>query len=112
MIETGVSYSANDWLHHFEHDLEDIHAHHCTYIVHCFSENEMVFARKRTAQFFKRTRDAKLNCWANPWAGLGLFGGEQFSAFVPHEPDACQILSTGQRAPGACPSALETMKET
>ncbi len=107
-IETGVSYFANGWLHHFERDLADILAHHCTYIVHCFSENELIFARKRTAQFFKMTRDAGLGCWANPWAVLGLFGGEQFSAFVPRNPDACQILSRGQRAPVACPSADET----
>lgn len=106
--ETGVSYFANGWLHHFERDLEDILAHHCTYIVHCFSENEMIFARQRTAQFFKMTRDVGLGCWANPWAVMGLFGGEQFSAFVPRNPDACQILSTGQRAPEACPSAPET----
>ncbi|MEO5886696.1 MAG: hypothetical protein ABIQ77_03450, partial [Anaerolineales bacterium] len=108
MIETGVSYFANGWPHHFERDLEDIRAHHCTYIVHSFSENELIFARKRTAQFFKMTRDAGLNCWANPWAVMGIFGGEQFSAFVPRNPDACQVLSTGQRAPAACPSADET----
>jgi len=106
--ETGVSYFANGWLHHFERDLEDILARHCTYIVHCFSENEMIFARQRTAQFFKMTRDAGLGCWANPWAVMGLFGGEQFSAFVPRNPDACQILSTGQCAPAACPSAPKT----
>jgi hypothetical protein len=108
MIETGVSYFANGWKHHFERDLEDIRAHYCTYIVHCFSENEMIFARQRTANFFKMTRGAGLGCWANPWAVMGLFGGEQFSAFVPRNPDACQILSTGQRAPAACPSANET----
>lgn len=108
MIETGVSYFANGWPHHFERDLEDILAHHCSYIVHCFSENELILARKRNAQFFKMTRDAGLGCWANPWAVMGLFGGEQFSAFVPRNPDACQILSTGQRAPAACPSAEET----
>lgn len=108
MIETGVSYFANGWPHHFKNDLEDIFAHHCTYIVHCFGENEMIFARKRTAQFFQMTRDAGLGCWANPWAVMGLFGGEQFSAFVPRNPEACQILSTGQRAPAACPSADET----
>lgn len=106
--ETGVSYFANGWPHHFKRDLDDILAHHCTYIVHSFSENEMVFARNRTAQFFKMTRDAGLGCWANPWAVMGLFGGEQFSAFVPRNPEACQILSTGQRAPAACPSAEET----
>ena len=108
MIETGVSYFANGWLHHFERDLEDILAHNCTYIVHCFSENEMVFARNRTKQFFKMTRGSGLGCWANPWAVMGLFGGEQFSAFVPRNPEACQVLSTGQRAPAACPSAPET----
>jgi hypothetical protein len=108
MIETGVSYFASGWPHHFERDLEDIQAHHCTYVVHCFSENELIFARKRTAKFFRMTRDAGLGCWANPWAVMGLFGGEQFSAFVPRNPDACQVLSTGQRAPAACPSAEET----
>lgn len=108
MIETGVSYFASGWPHHFEQDLEDILAHHCSYIVHCFSENELLFARKRTAKFFQMTRDAGLGCWANPWAVMGLFGGEQFSAFVPRNPDACQVLSTGQRAPAACPSAQET----
>lgn len=61
MIETGVSCFANGWPDHFERDLEDILAHHCTYIVHCFSENEMLFARKRTAQFFKMTREG---AWA------------------------------------------------
>jgi hypothetical protein len=107
-VETGVSYFANGWPHHFERDLEDIRAHHCSYIVHSFSENELVFARRRTAQFFRMTRDAGLGCWANPWAVMGLFGGEQFSAFVPRNPDACQVLSTGQVAPAACPSAPQT----
>ena len=48
MIETGVSYFASGWPHHFEPDLEDIRAHQCTYIVHCFGENELIFARKRS----------------------------------------------------------------
>ena len=108
MIQTGISYFSNGWPHHFERDLEDILAHACTYIVQCFSENELIYARKRTTQFFRMTRDAGLDCWANPWAVMGIFGGEQFSAFVPRNPDACQILSTGQRAPAACPSAEET----
>ena len=53
--ETGVSYFANGWPHHFESDLEDILAHNCTYIVHCFSENEMVFARKIPFGMVRRT---------------------------------------------------------
>jgi hypothetical protein len=107
-LQTGVSYFANGWPHHFERDLDDIRAHHCTYINHCFSENELVFARRRTSRFFQMTREAGLGCWATPWAVMGLFGGEQFSAFVPRNPEACQVLSTGQRAPAACPTALQT----
>lgn len=106
--QTGVSYFANGWPHHFERDLDDMLAHGVTYVVHCFSENELVFARGRMQRFFRMTRDAGLGCWADPWSVLGLFGGEQFSAFVPRNPDACQILDTGQRAPAACPSAPET----
>jgi hypothetical protein len=71
------------------------------YIVHSFSENELIFARKRNETVFRKTRDAGLGCWANPWALMGLFSGEQFSVFVPRNLDACQILSTGQRARAA-----------
>ncbi len=82
MIETGVSYFANAWLHPFARDLEDIRAHNCSYIVNCFSENEMIFARQRIAHFFKSTRDVGLGCWANPWAVMGLFGGELIVDFL------------------------------
>lgn len=107
-IETGVSYFANRWPGHFARDLDDIIAHGCTYIVHTFSENDVLFAPGTMAELFRMTDEAGLGCWADPWGVMGLFGGEAFSAFVPLHPDACQVLSTGQRAPAACPSAVET----
>jgi hypothetical protein len=99
---------ANRWPGHFARDLDDIVEHGCTYLVHTLSENDMVYLRKTMAKFFQMTRDAGLDCWADPWGLLGLFGGEAFSAYVPRHPQDCQVLNTGQRAPAACPSAEGT----
>jgi hypothetical protein len=107
-IETGVSYFANRWFHHFIQDLDEIVSHGCTFVVHTFSENDFLFARDTIGRFFRATRDAGLGCWADPWGVMGLFGGEAFSKFVPRNPDACQVLSNGQIVPAACPSAQET----
>ncbi len=107
-LDTAVSYMANRWPHHFQVDLDDIVSHGCTTVVHSFSENDAVFLSESMGKLFAMTRAAGLACWANPWGVLGLFGGEAFSAFVPRNPDACQILSTGQQAPAACPSASTT----
>jgi hypothetical protein len=104
-LDTAVSYMANRWPHHFAHDLDDIVAHGCTTIVHSLSENDALFLQGSMGSLFAMTREAGLRCWANPWGVLGLFGGEAFSAFVPRHPDDCQVLSTGQRAPAACPSS-------
>lgn len=105
IVDTAVSYMGNRWPHHFARDLDDIIAHGCTTVVHTFSENDALFLSEAMGRLFRMTRDAGLGCWANPWGVLGLFGGEAFSAFVPRHPDDCQILSTGQRAPAACPAA-------
>lgn len=107
-IDTGVSYMANRWPEHFGRDLEEMIAHGCSYVVHTLSENDMAFLRRTMAQFFRMTRDAGLDCWADPWGVMGLFGGEAFSAWVPRHLEECQVLSTGEQAPAACPSAEGT----
>lgn len=108
-IETGISYSGNRYPEHFKRDLEDIVAHGCTYVVHCYSENDLVYSQKAMGRLFKMTRDTGLGCWADPWGLMKLFGGETFSTFVAHYPDACQVLNNGKRVPAACPSAPETL---
>lgn len=108
-METGISYSGNRYPEHFKRDLEDIVAHGCTYVVHCYSENDLVYSQKAMGRLFKMTRDAGLGCWADPWGLMKLFGGETFSTFVAHYPDACQVLNNGKRVPAACPSAPETL---
>lgn len=110
-VQTGVSYFANRWPHHFDQDLDDIVSHHCTFVVHTFSEDDFHFARDTMGKLFLATRDRNLGCWADPWGVMGLFGGEAFSAFVPRHLDACQVLNTGKVVPAACPSAQETRAE-
>lgn len=110
-IQTGISYFANRWFHHFNQDLDDILSHSCTFVVHTFSENDLLFARGTLGKFFRATRDAGLGCWADPWGVMGLFGGEAFSAFVPRNLESSQVLNSGQTVPAACPSAEETRIE-
>lgn len=110
-IQTGVSYFGNRWTHHINKDLDDITSHHCTFVVHTFSENDLHFARGTIGKIFRATLDHNLGCWADPWGVMGLFGGEAFSAFVPRHLEACQVLNNGRIVPAACPSADETRTE-
>jgi len=110
-IQTGISYFANRWSHHFKQDIDDIVSHACTFIVHTFSENDFLYARGTMKKFFYTTREAGLGCWADPWGLMGLFGGEALSAFVPRNQDSCQVLNNGKILPAACPSAEETRTE-
>jgi hypothetical protein len=81
-LQTGISYFANRWVHHFNQDLDDIVSHSCTFVVHTFSENDLLFARGTLGKFFRATRDAGLGCWADPWGVMGLFGGEAICADI------------------------------
>lgn len=104
-VKTGVSYFGNLWPKHFTHDLEDMIANGCTYVVHTVHEQGFIYNRDAVEKLFRVTKDIGLECWADPWAVLGLFGGEAFSGFVARNPDDCQVLSNGMIAPAGCPSA-------
>ncbi len=104
MIETGVSYFGNRMLKHFLHDLEDMIAQGCTYVVHTFSENDLLYYQGTMETLFHATRDAGLGVWADPWSVMGLFGGEAFSVFVSQRPETIQYLNNGQSVPASCPN--------
>ncbi|MEX2236080.1 MAG: hypothetical protein WEB00_00900 [Dehalococcoidia bacterium] len=107
-METGVSYFSARDLRHVQSDLEEIVGHGCTYIVHCYTETDMLWNRGTIERIFRTTRDAGLGVWADPWGVAGIFSGETLSRFAADHLDAWQQLSDGRRVPVACPSHPET----
>lgn len=104
-MKLGVSYFGNRMLRHFLQDLDDIRAHHCNYVVHCFSENDQMFYKQTMKEFFQATKDAGLRVWADPWGVGRVFGGEAFSNFTGQNPDAVQVANDGIVTHCACPNA-------
>lgn len=88
--------------------MADIVAHNCSYVVHCFTETDLLWNRGTMQDVFRATRDAGLEVWADPWGVAGIFSGETLSRFVAEHSEAWQQLSDGRRVPVACPSHPET----
>jgi len=101
-MKTGVSYFGNRFLKHFLRDLEDIKAHHCTYIVHCFEENDLLYYLDTMKEIVAATHEAGLEAWIDPWGVGGVFGGEAQSGLLGRHPEALQVTSDGQHVPAAC----------
>lgn len=83
-----VSYFGNRYLDHFARDLEEIVDHGFNGIVHCATEADLQWGIERLGEVFAMTRDAGLECWADPWGVAGVFGGEAHSGFRAFNPDA------------------------
>lgn len=97
-----VAYFGNRYLDHFRRDLEEIVDHGFNGIVHCATEADLEWRLERLGEIFRLTRDAGLECWADPWGVGGVFGGEAYSGFVGRNPDAMQRTSAGSSVPHAC----------
>jgi hypothetical protein len=106
-METGVSYYGSRILRHIQADLEDIAAHDCTYVVHTFSEADLLHYRGTMREIVKATHAAGLKAWLDPWAVGGVFGGEALSLYAARFPEHQQVLSNGARVPLACPNRYE-----
>lgn len=110
MVETGVSYFSSRDLRHVRADLEEMVAHGCTYVVHCFTETDLLYYRRTMQEVVAATREAGLEAWLDPWGVTGIFSGESLSRFLVDHPEALQVLSDGRRAPSACPNHPETRR--
>lgn len=110
MTHTGVSYFSSRDLRHVRLDLDEMAAYGCSYVVHCFTETDLLFYRATMADVIAATRDAGLEAWMDPWGVAGIFSGESLSRFIAHHPEALQQLSDGRRAPNACPNHPETRR--
>ena len=106
-MQTGVSYYGSRILRHVPADLEDMAAHDCTYVVHTFSEADLLHYRGTMREIVKATHAAGLKAWLDPWAFGGVFGGEALSLYAARFPEHQQVLSNGARVPLVCPNRYE-----
>ena len=110
MVEAGVSYFSSRDLRHVRTDLEEMAGHGCTYVVHCFTETDLLYYRGTMQQVLEATREAGMEAWLDPWGLAGIFSGETLSRFLVDHPEALQVLSDGRRAPAACPNHPESRR--
>lgn len=98
----GTSYFSTRILSHVEKDLREIKRRHCTFVLHTFSENDLFYNLDNMRRITALSHKMGLEVYYSPWALGGVFGGEAFSRFVMKYPEACQVLSTGERVGNAC----------
>jgi hypothetical protein len=110
LIETGVSYFGSRTLRHVRADLEDMVAHNCTFVVHCFTETDLLYYQQSVAEIVEATHAAGLRALLDPWGVAGIFSGETLSDFPLTHLDTLQVRSDGKRAPAACPNRPETRR--
>jgi hypothetical protein len=101
-FKTGVSYFGTRDPRHMKQDMADIAAHHCTFVVHTFSEADYYFYTKAMKRLVGVSHDEGLEVHLDPWGVGGIFGGEAFSRFVMENPDQCQRQADGMQLPAAC----------
>ena len=109
-MKLGTSYFGNRWLKHAEADLKDIKKGHCTWVLHTFDEVDLRFNQGNLKALTQASHKLGLQVYYSPWAVGGVFGGESLSAFTGYHPEACQVLSTGERTAHACPAHPEFRK--
>jgi hypothetical protein len=106
-MELGISYYGSRILRHVQADLDDMVEHGCTYVVHSFSEADLLFYRGTIGALVKATHAAGLQAWLDPWAFGGVFDGEALSRYAARFPAHQQVLSTGETVPAVCPNRPE-----
>jgi hypothetical protein len=102
----GTSYFANRILRHVREDMKELAAEGFSYVLHTFSEYDLLFHKGNMADIVAVSREAGLETHVSPWGVGKVFGGEPFSNFVSqHAADACQVLDDGRTVAMACPNA-------
>lgn len=110
MIETGVSYFSARTLRHVRADLEDMVAHNCTFVVHCFTETDLLYYRESMKEIVEATHQVGLKAWLDPWGVAGIFSGETLTDFPLTHLDTLQERSDSKKAPAACPNHPQTRR--
>jgi hypothetical protein len=106
-MKTGVAYHDVRNPHHVREDLKDMVAHHCSFVVHTFSEADLIFYRRAMKEIVKASHDLGLEVYVDPWAVGGIFGGEALSRFVAENLADRQVLADGTSVAAACMNSRE-----
>jgi hypothetical protein len=101
-MKTGVAYHDVRNPIHVRKDLQDMVEHHCSFVVHTFSEADLIFYRRAMKEIVKASHDLGLEVYVDPWAVGGIFGGEALSRFVAENLADRQVLVDGTSAAAAC----------
>jgi hypothetical protein len=106
-MKTGVAYHDVRNPNHVREDLKDMVTHHCNFVVHTFSEADLIFYRRAMKEIVKASHDLGLEVYLDPWAVGGIFGGEALSRFVAENLSARQVLADGASVAAACMNSPE-----
>ncbi|MBU1113506.1 MAG: hypothetical protein KKF21_01530 [Bacteroidetes bacterium] len=110
-MQIGVSYYGNRILKHVKSDMHELKQNGFTFVLHTYSEFDLMFNSGTMKEIFKITHDEGLDVWVNPWGVGNVFGGEPFSNFASKNIfNSCQVLDDGKPTPIACPNSPEFNK--
>ncbi len=102
VVHTGAAYFGNRTLRHVRTDMEDMARSGFTYVVHCFTENDLRYSLDSMRHIVEISHEVGLEVHLDPWGVAGIFGGEAFSNFAQREVQACQVLADGARVGAGC----------
>ncbi len=103
-MKLGCSYFGNRILKHAQQDMRELREFGCSFVVHTFNENDLMFYKQDMIEMVQMSREEGLEVYIDPWGVGKVFGGESFSNFVMQNHDACQMVSDGRAAGCACPN--------
>lgn len=104
-MQLGCSYFGNRIVRYVARDMKALARAGFTYVVHTFSEFDLMFHRGNMRDIFAASHDAGLSVYADPWGVGKVFGGEPFTNFAArHLKDGCQVLDNGDMFPAGCPN--------
>lgn len=101
-LRTGVSYFGNRTIRHVAADMQDIRNSGFDYVVHCFTESDLLWGLESMRDIVRISHEIGLEVHLDPWGVAGVFGGEALSKFVTWNNDACQVLGDGSRVGVIC----------
>ncbi|MGH8103131.1 MAG: hypothetical protein ACREJQ_01260 [bacterium] len=103
-MKFGVSYFGNRMVRHAAGDLQNLKKAGFSFVVHTYSENDLLFYSGTMKELVVKSRDLGLATWLDPWGVGRVFGGEAFSYWTSRFPEICQQDRAGKPVPAACPN--------